>query len=182
VTSYPAAAVLGAAARMHKVHTTGSMAVALSRGMRTLAAAAGLTLCATSTANLPAVLILRPAPDPRFERLEQFFRHYSCPVPRHIVEYLRAADGYGLDYRLMPALAIRETHCGLGEAQNNHWGYHPGRQTFPSIEAGIDYVARQLAQNPTYKGKGLHEKLFTYNPRLAYPEEVKRIMRQIEWK
>ena len=83
-------------------------------------------------------------------------------------------------HRLLPAVSIRETLCGVADMQNNLWGYHPGRQTFPSVSVGIDYVARQLAQNPFYKGKPLQEKLFTYNPRPAYPDEIRRIMRQIE--
>lgn len=120
-------------------------------------------------------------PDPRAERLETFFRYYHCPEPHHVWEYLRATDDYGLDYRLLPAISIRETQCGVEEQDlNNHWGYHHGRQDFPSIEQGIDYVARQLALNPLYKNKSLYDKLFTYNPLPAYPEEVRRIMRQIE--
>jgi hypothetical protein len=68
----------------------------------------------------------------------------------------------------------------MAEKNNNRWGYHPGRQTFRSIDAGIDFLARQLAENPPYVGKSLNEKLFTYNPRPAYPAEVERMMRQIE--
>ncbi len=68
----------------------------------------------------------------------------------------------------------------MTEKENNRWGYHPGRQTFPNIEVGIDYVARQLAQNPVYSGKTLIDKLFTYNPRRTYPVEVMNIMSQIE--
>jgi hypothetical protein len=144
------------------------------------AAAASLALFATTTADLPAALV-KPVPhDSRIARLETFFGLYNCPHPHHTAEYLRAADGYGLDYRLLPAISIRETSCGLTEQENNRWGYHPGRQTFPSIEAGIDFVARQLAENGYYKGKTLREKLFTYNPLPAYPEEVQWIMRQIE--
>src|SRR5215471_9572195 len=110
---------------MLKVRVPGSLVGVLRRGMSALVAVAGFSLCVNSNSNLPAVLISIPTPDPPFAKLEQFFGHYSCPVPRHIGDYLRAADGYGLDYRLLPALAIRETHCGLGETQNNHWGYHP---------------------------------------------------------
>jgi hypothetical protein len=40
---------------------------------------------------------------------------------------------------------------------------------------GIDFVSRQLAEGSFYKGKSLDQKLFTYNPRVAYPEEVKWI-------
>jgi hypothetical protein len=120
-------------------------------------------------------------PDPRATRLDAFFRYYHCPEPFHVLEYLRVTDNYGLDYRLLPAISIRETQCGIEESdENNHWGYHPGRQTFPSIEEGIDFVARQLAKNPLYRDKSLRDKLFTYNPMPKYPDEVKRIMRQIE--
>lgn len=150
------------------------------------AAAAGLALSATTTADVPAARI-RPIysvaakPDPRVARLEKFFKIYHCPAPYPTFDYLRAADSYGLDYRLLPAVSIRETLCGITKKQeNNLWGYHPGRQSFPSVAVGIDFLARRLTQNPLYQGKTLQGKLFTYNPLAAYPDEVKRIMRQIE--
>ena len=146
-----------------------------------MSAAAALTVAANSSATLPPGM-RRPAPDPRIARLERFFERYRCPSPRHVLDYLGAADGYGLDYRLMPALSIRETHCGIEDLRNNHWGYHPGRQAFSSVEAGIDYVARQLAEGPVYRGKSLRDKLFTYNPRTAYPGEVQQLMTEIEAK
>ena len=149
-----------------------------------LTAAAGLALCATTTADVPASRItpIRVSqPDPRIARLEKFFRTYHCPTPYHTSDYLRAADGYGLDYRLLPAVSIRETRCGVEEQeQHNHWGYNPGGPGFPSVEAGIDFVAQRLARHPLYKGKTLQDMLFTYNPRPAYPEEVRRIMRQVD--
>jgi hypothetical protein len=148
------------------------------------ATVAGLALSATTTADLPAAGIrpitsLMSKPDPRIARLEKFFKSYHCPAPLHTSEYIRAADGYGLDYRLLPAVSIRETLCGRTEKrQHNPWGYH--HQNFPSIEVGIDFLAQRLTQHPLYQGKTLQGKLFTYNPLPAYPEEVKRIMRQIE--
>jgi hypothetical protein len=151
---------------------------------RGVVAAAGLALCATATADLPAVR-MRPIPtlvsrpDARIARLEKFFRIYHCPAPQQVSEYLRAADGFGLDYRLLPAVSIRETLCGRTEKQpHNPWGYH--QESFPSTEIGIYFLAHRLTQHPFYKGKTLQDKLFTYNPRPAYPEEVKRIMEQIE--
>jgi hypothetical protein len=141
-------------------------------------AAAALTLFATTTAD--ATRIPTPPSDPRVARLAAFFRAYNCPAPHYVADYIQVADYYRLDYRLLPAISIRETTCGVAEKQHNRWGYHPGRQSFTSVEAGIDYVARQLAENPPYRGKTLREKLFTYNPRPAYPDEVKHIMRQIE--
>lgn len=119
-------------------------------------------------------------PDRRAENLTAFFETYHCPKPHHVQDYLRAADAYGLDYRLLPAISVRETTCGIAERQNNRWGYHPGRHQFHSVTEGIDFLARQLSENPPYAGKTLREKLYTYNPRRSYPAEVERIMRQIE--
>ncbi len=143
-------------------------------------------IVAAPPADVPANLVNEIAPhssqrDPRFVRLETFFNYYRCDAPHHTSEYLRAADVYGLDYRLLPAISIRETSCGKGARQeNNFWGFHPGRQSFSSVAAGIDFLAHRVMQHPAYKGKSLRDKLFTYNPFPNYPDEVVRIMRQIE--
>jgi hypothetical protein len=160
--------------------------VALGPGLRILGAAlAGLVLCTIATTEAPvAIVSLKTVPavkeDPRTSRLEKFFHRYRCPAPFHISEYLRFADFYKLDYRLLPAIAIRETQCGLYGKDNNHFGYHPGEGSFRSVEAGIEFIAQRLAEHPFYKGKTLYGKLFAYNPRPAYPGEVERIMDQIE--
>jgi hypothetical protein len=151
--------------------------------LRPLAAVGlGFALCATTTADVRNVT---PIPvmakvDTRAERLEKFFKLYGCPAPHHVSEYLRAADGYGLDYRLLPAVSVRETLCGVQAWENNRWGYHPHEQRFPSVAVGIDYVARVLTEGYFYKGKTLEQKLLMYNHRPAYTDEVKAIMRQIE--
>jgi hypothetical protein len=148
------------------------------------ALAAGLVLSAAATADVPGIADspgLAHSADPRLARLERFFKYYRCDAPFHTVEYLRAADAYGLDYRFLPAVSIRESGCGKAASdENNFWGFHPGRQSFPSVAAGIDFVARRVMQHPAYKGKSLRGKLFTYNPLPPYPDEVERIMRQIE--
>lgn len=166
------------------VHGSRKLPALAASWARGLGAAAGLALCATATADFPVVRMSpTPAvpsrPDPRIARLEKFFQIYHCPGPRQVAEYLRAADGYGLDYRLLPAVSIRETQCGRTEKQpHNPWGYH--HESFPSTEIGIDFLAHRLTQHPLYRGKSLQGKLFTYNPRSTYPQEVERIMRQIE--
>ena len=148
-----------------------------------LAAVACLALCPSSTADMPPALAIRvaiPEPDPRIARLERFFHKYHCPTPLHVSDYLHAADGNQLDYRLLPAISIRETRCGVEQAENNWWGFHNGDFGFSSVEEGIKFMANRLAAHPYYKGKTLLEKLFTYNPLPAYPGEVTRIMSQIE--
>jgi hypothetical protein len=129
------------------------------------------------------VPVLKPLPariDPRAARLEKFFELYACPAPHYVGEYLKAADEHGLDYRLLPAVSIRETQCGQAQWENNRWGYHPGLQRFPSVLVGIDFMAWVLVEGEYYKGKTLEQKLLMYNHRPAYTDEVKGIMRQIE--
>ena len=143
------------------------------------ATAVGVDHAPASTATVQP----RPAPtriDARVSRLGAFFNSHNCPEPHYVDEYIRAADRYGLDYRLLPAISVRETSCGWTERNNNRWGFHPKTQTFVSVESGIEFLSRHLAEQSPYAGKRLNEKLFTYNPRIAYPAEVEHIMNQIE--
>lgn len=156
--------------------------------VRVAFAATGLLGCATAVSvdHAPASRVTaqpRPVPtqlDVRVSRLGAFFKAHHCPEPHYADEYIRAADRYGLDYRLLPSISVRETSCGWTEKNNNRWGFHPKTQTFVSVESGIEFLSRHLAEHRPYAGKSLTEKLFTYNPRIAYPAEVERIMKQIE--
>jgi hypothetical protein len=144
-------------------------------------AAAAITAAGSAGVAQAPIVVFHHRIDPRIPRLERFFRHYRCPEPYHVEDYLRASDGYQLDYRLLPAISIRESRCGVSEQMaNNHWGYHPSRQSFPTVESGIDYVAHQLAEGDYYRGRTLQQKLFVYNPLPKYPAEIQSIMRQIE--
>jgi hypothetical protein len=146
-------------------------------GRLTRAVVLGVVACAAvaSDSALPA-----PSTDPRSERLEAFFKAYDCPAPLHVDDYLRAADSHALDYRILPAISLVESTCGSYERMNNRWGWDSAQIGFPSVPAGIDYIAEQLAENPHYKGKTIQEKLFTYNPYPQYVRQVERLMQQIE--
>jgi len=157
-----------------------SASVGFARSFAMAVTIAALCTTAIGVEILPAVRTAPSHTDARAERLAAFFAAYNCPPPHYVEDYLRAADRYGLDYRLLPAISVRETTCGSTEVNNNRWGYHPGRQSFPSVRTGIEFLARQLALNPPYAGKALKDKLWTYNPKPAYPDEVQRIMRRIE--
>ena len=153
---------------------------------------AGLLLFASATADA-TVEAARVAPtdaaqsipylpnlDPRFARLEIFFRKYNCPAPTYAAQYLRMADALALDYRMLPAISIRETQCGVHEKGNNRLGFHPSTVAFPTVLEGIEFIGNRLAEHPYYKGRSLEGKLFKYNPLPAYPGEIEWLMRQIE--
>jgi len=135
----------------------------------------GLAACAAVASDSTL-----PLQDPRIARLETFFKAYDCPGPFHVREYLEAADSHALDYRLLPAISLVESTCGAFERMNNRWGWDSVQSGFDSVPAGIDYITTQLAAGPQYKGKTVHEKLFTYNPYKDYVRQVERLMHQIE--
>ena len=118
--------------------------------------------------------------DQRPQKLETFFQSFGCPAPHHVKEYLGTADSFDIDYRLLPAISVLESTCGVHERLNNRWGWDSARKGFASFRAGLEYIARQLAQGRYYKGKTLEEKVYMYNPKPEYVVQVKKLMRKID--
>lgn len=137
----------------------------------------GFAFCALSAAT-GGTIPTAPG-DARPAKLLAFFEAYGCRGPLHIADYVHAADTYGIDYRLLPALSVRESTCGQYSRKNNRWGWDSARTGFASVAAGIEYIARQLAWGRYYRGKTLEQKLRTYNPSPKYAAEVKKLMREI---
>jgi hypothetical protein len=119
-------------------------------------------------------------PDIRAVRLEAFFVTHNCPAPYHVHDYLRAADQNGIDYRILPALSVRESTCGRYARLNNRWGWDSARTGFESVAHGIHYIAHELAFARAYRGKTIDQKLRAYNPNPSYVQQVKRLMNEIE--
>ncbi len=119
------------------------------------------------------------SPQQRAIRLEKFFDSYHCPSPRHTGDYLRAADAHHLDYRLLPAISVIESQCGIYPRLNNRWGWTSARG-FPTVRAGIDFISSRLANSYFYRDKTTDGKLLSYNPSPRYALLVKGLMREIE--
>lgn len=118
--------------------------------------------------------------DDRYDKLESFFKSFGCPAPHYVPEYLGAADSYAIDYRLLPAISVLESTCGVYQRLNNRWGWDSARKGFTSFRAGLQYIARQLSQGRYYKDKSLEEKVRTYNPNPQYALQVRKLMLKIE--
>jgi hypothetical protein len=116
----------------------------------------------------------------RAGRLEAFFKAHTCPAPYHIDDYLDAADLNDLDYRILPAVSVRESTCGRHGRLNNVWGWDSAHTGFESIARGIHYIAYQLAFGRYYRGKSVEQKLLIYNPNPQYVKEVHRLMLEID--
>jgi hypothetical protein len=65
------------------------------------------------------------------------------------------SDKYGIDYRLIPAIAMKESGGGNKARPGSHnaWGFENGRTNFDSWEAAIETVGKTLKER--YVAKGL---------------------------
>lgn len=96
--------------------------------------------------------------DGRAEKVRQFFHKYSSPLEPYAEDVVAAADEYGLDHRLIPAIAMQESNLckRIPHGSNNCWGYGIyGKQVrkFADYKEGIYTVTKALATR--YKGRGL---------------------------
>ncbi len=117
--------------------------------------------------------------DPRLSRLEQFFADRGCPLREAAVDFLIAADQNHLDWRLLPSISMIESSGGKIFKNNNVFGWD-SNQSFPSVRAGIHFVASKLAKSKLYRGKDVNEKLQVYNPLPGYVARVKAVMQALE--
>lgn len=120
------------------------------------------------------------ARDARHHKLEIFFRSFGCPAPYYASDYIRAADAYSIDYRLLPAISLLESTCGLYQRNNNRWGWDSARTPFASVREGLRYIAFQLSRGRFYRNKTLDQKIRIYNPDPAYERKIKLLMRKID--
>jgi len=131
-----------------------------------------------SNSMLPKHLLI--GEDGRLVRLRLFFSKHGLPAAAWASDFLRAADTHGLDWRLLPSLAMVESTGGKFATNNNMFGCGEDIKTFSHPREGIYHVAERLARSPLYRHKKLRSRLLTYNPCSAYAERVERVMRMLE--
>lgn len=133
-------------------------------------------------------------------KIDAYFAKRNLPLAGHGMGMVLAAEKYGLDYRMLPAIAMRETTGGLKACpvtyqrtgdigyKHNVFGWGSCSIRFDSYEDAFDTLAKNLTgNNPRtaryYKGKDTISILESYNPRHIvrdYPEQVVAIMDAIE--
>jgi len=96
--------------------------------------------------------------DGRTEHIRQFLAKYGSTLEPYAQNIVDAADTYGLDFRLLPAIAMQESNLCQKIPDNsfNCWGfgiYGTKVTRFSNYPEAIDTVSRTLARK--YKTKGL---------------------------
>ena len=126
--------------------------------------------------------------DGRKEKIRQFFAKYNSPLEPYAGDVVDAADQYGLDHRLIPAIAMQESGLckTIPDNSYNCWGFGIYGKTvtrFVDYKEGIYTVTKALAIR--YKNKGLitPEQIMTmYTPSSdgSWAVSVNHTMRQLQ--
>lgn len=126
--------------------------------------------------------------DGRVEIVKQFFHKYKSDLEPYAQDVIDAADRYGLDYRLIPSIAMQES--GLCKkappGSYNCWGYGIyGKQVkkFQNYPEGIETVTKTLAV--TYKNRGLETpeeimSMYTPSSNGSWANGVNHFMAQLQ--
>jgi hypothetical protein len=96
--------------------------------------------------------------DGRVTHIEQFLQEYNSPLAPYAQDIVRAADEYGIDYRLTTSIAMQESGLckTIPKGSYNCWGfgvYGGSAVHFDSYKDGIYTVSKALGEN--YKEQGL---------------------------
>jgi len=123
----------------------------------------------------------------RAEKIDRYFRDRNMPLHGYGKKMVIESDKNSLDWRLLPAIAVRESTGGKYACGNNPFGWGSCKIKFDSVEESIEILAWNLSgKNPNttsyYETESVYKKLHRYNGTVvpSYPEEVITIMRRID--
>ena len=135
------------------------------------------------------------APDPQVVMLERqaeaidaYYKSYDMPLYGMGKKMAEEALKNNLDYRLVPAIAVRESTGGKHDCTRvtfNPFGWGSCKIGFKSNEQAIETVARNLAgNNPRtaqhYGNKTVKQILQAYNPPSVVPLYADQVMKIME--
>lgn len=111
-----------------------------------------------STTPTPSVPINTTELDSRVLGLQVFLKEYNSPLSDYSHVLVREADNWGLDYTLIPAIAMQESGgCNkMPKNSYNCWGYATStpnsRFRFSSYPEAIQKIAKTLKESYINKG------------------------------
>lgn len=96
--------------------------------------------------------------------LEKFFDKYSSPLKGHADTFVKVADKYGMDYRLLPAISCQESSCGKklipGTYNPFGWGIYGSHYiAFKDYDEAIETVGKGMKDNYISRGFDTPEKI-----------------------
>jgi hypothetical protein len=124
--------------------------------------------------------------DDRAERIDAYFSKRNMPLAGYGEQFVKMADKCDIDWRLLPAIGVRESSGGKFQYNNNPFGWGSAKIRFKDFSQAIDVVSDNLcglndATAKYYKDKTTYQRLWYYNGTVipSYPQEVIDIMEMI---
>lgn len=122
--------------------------------------------------------------DDRADRLDAYFAKRNMPLEGYGAKFIEVADAYEMDWRLLPAIGVRESSGGKHMMNNNPFGWGSAKIKFDDFSEAIEEVAANISGNDKdtaryYKDKTVFQVLWAYNGTVmpTYPKEVMNIMK-----
>ena len=134
----------------------------------------------------PEAIALQAERESKAAKIDAYYAQYGLPLAGHGMQMVIAAEEHGLDYRLLPALAMRESTGGKFACKNNPFGFGSCKIGYTSFDEAIETVAGHIGgDNPKtakyYDGKDTIGILKAYNSVIpAYTKEIFSIMSKID--
>jgi hypothetical protein len=122
------------------------------------------------------------------EAIDKYFTKINAPLAGYGMKFVIEAENNNLDWRLLPAIAMRESTGGIHackKVSHSVFGWGSCKISFDSIDESIETVARNLGgNNPKtsryYGDKTIIQKLKRYNSVIpSYSKDIIRIMKNI---
>jgi|GEM_PF-547533 len=119
-------------------------------------------------------------------KIDAYYARYDLPLAGHGMHMVLVAEENNLDWRLLPAIAMRESTGGKFACGNNPFGFGSCKIKYQSFDESIDAVAGHIGGNNMrtaryYADKTIEAKLKAYNSVIpAYTKEIFSIMNKIE--
>lgn len=118
------------------------------------------------------------------EAINKYFKEREMPLFGTGMKMVEEAEKNGLDWRLLPAIAVRESTGGKFACKNatySSFGWGSCKINFDSHEENIEVVAKNLGgNNPNtaryYSGKTIKQILQAYNPPSVVPRYAEQVM------
>lgn len=122
------------------------------------------------------------------QAIDFYFKKYDMPLSGFGVKMVEEAEKNKIDWRLLPAIAMRESTGGkyaCKKVSHNAFGWASCKIGFNSIEESIEIIAKNLGgNNPNtakyYADKDIKGILEAYNPPYVVPNYADQVMQIME--
>lgn len=149
----------------------------------------GVQVYASLPSSFPTISATVESGDARPQIIKNYMDSYGAPLAKYALNLVQMADKYGLDYRLLAAIAQQESNLCKVIPPGSHncwgWGIHSESNLgFETYEEAIETVSAGLKENYIDKGYETIEEIMSkytpHSPNGAWAKGVSSFMAEME--